>query len=194
MSNRFGSLIRIGRESHGLSQVDLVRRLGYANLSKGIRRLSTLEEHGRASPNFLRKIVANLGLEMATLKTAYQQDQWDRAEAYEDWLDEPVIPTLSTFSVVEIFLPIPEKFQVPLHGIVSVYPALEAYALEEAKKGIWSQTLWLRLNRRWHVSITGPRAEEMIIRRSSARWDKPEPRLGTFLREGRGSPLAFQVE
>lgn len=74
----------------GLSVAEVVRRLGYTNVSKGIRRIEAFEEAGYVDSTLLTRLAAVLEIDKKTLNRLAYKD-------YRDWfaiVNPPVAPCL----------------------------------------------------------------------------------------------------
>ena len=68
-----------------LSLTQLARMVGYANVSKGHRRIDMFERTGHAIPILFAKLTAALGIDERTRNRLEYQD-------YKDWLGTPANP------------------------------------------------------------------------------------------------------
>lgn len=98
--------------------------LGYANLSKGARRIMEFERTGVATPLDLPLRMAEiLGVESATVKALIQRDYAD----WQAWLNEPVPMRL----VIRIMAGVCAEVRLP--SSVATTEEAEAYARQFAK-------------------------------------------------------------
>jgi len=104
-----------------LSLAQLARTLGYANVSKGVRKIDEFERTGCCHPDLFAKLSAALGIDERTRNRLAYQD-------YIDWLRTPANP------------PTPYLLRTGLRGCIGVPEELttveemERYAADYAKK------------------------------------------------------------
>lgn len=73
--------IKQARNSAGLSNLELVRRMGFRNTNKALRRLQHFEHSGQLAPIYRQKIIQVLGLNKADIEQIEQQHsdhQWSQ--------------------------------------------------------------------------------------------------------------------
>ena len=104
-----------------LSLTQLARIIGYANLSKGYRRIDTFERTGTCHPVLFAKLTAALGITEVEIRAAEYLD-------YKQWLATPANP------------PTPYLLCSPIRGCIGL-PAelttvaeMERYAADYAKR------------------------------------------------------------
>jgi hypothetical protein len=114
----------------GLSLAQLAKMVGYANVSKGYRKLDLFERTGQCHPLLFAKLMAALNIDERTQNRLAYQD-------YKDWLATPANP------------PTPYLLRSPIRGCLSVPEELntikemERYAAEQAMRHGTSVTLVL---------------------------------------------------
>ena len=90
-NNHLGRHFQARRLELGLSLGEVARRLGYANVSKGARRVLALEEVGQCcTQEFLVKLMGVLGVDRAVVQELLDRDRAEYVEAWEQWVSEPV--------------------------------------------------------------------------------------------------------
>jgi hypothetical protein len=85
MQSHLGTYFRRTRIANGISLGDLAQQIGYRNLSKGCRRIATLETTGRARGDLIDRLAAALGIDGTTVEQLRQMD----FRAWEEWADDP---------------------------------------------------------------------------------------------------------
>jgi transcriptional regulator with XRE-family HTH domain len=90
MSNHLGRYFRDRREALGLGRGEVARRLGYANASRGCRRLNDVEDGRRVHPDFLRRLMDVLGIEPQVVQDLIDRDRQEYVAEWHRWADEPV--------------------------------------------------------------------------------------------------------
>ena len=138
------------RTAKGMSAAALAKMVGYANVSRGVRRIDTFERTGVAHPDLLTKLAAALDVDQATFtKLAY--------EDYRDWyaaVNKPGTP----YMVRRILFGggvrrLPEKLKT--------VEAMEAYASDFAWK--WGTDVCLILNQRIKVWFSSDGSFKEVI-------------------------------
>jgi len=74
-ASHLGQYVRQRREAMGLNRGQLAARIGYRNLTKGIRRIMNLESYGACREEFLREVQRILGLDDEQVRLAIRQDR-----------------------------------------------------------------------------------------------------------------------
>jgi transcriptional regulator with XRE-family HTH domain len=119
MSNHLGDYLKARREQLGLRRSEVVRRLGYANLSRGARRLCDVEEGRWVNLDFLRRLMGLLQIEPQVVKELVERDRQEYVAAWEKWADEP-IPMQAVVRCIPGFMAstkMPDDVTTPEHAI-----------------------------------------------------------------------------
>jgi hypothetical protein len=127
-SNHLGQYLKARREALGLGRGEVVRRLGYTNLSRGSRRLSDLEEGRWANRDFLRRLTGVLRVGPQVVQGLIDRDRQEYVDAWNRWADEPV-PIQAVVRCLPGFM---AGLQVP-DGVTTPEQAL-TWAVETAKR------------------------------------------------------------
>lgn len=139
-----GDHFRQLRLTHGLTLAQTAKLLGYRNTAKGCRRVSTLEDRGRAHPILLAKLGNLLGVSAATIDELAKQDYDDFVQRWNAWADQPIEP----YTVIKL---IPAVYmQRPVPRRVRTREAAEKWATGLARK--WNKTVclvWTRRSSTW---------------------------------------------
>jgi hypothetical protein len=104
-----------------LSLAQLARTLGYANVSKGVRKIDEFERAGRCHPDLFAKLTATLGIESATISRLRYAD-------FKAWIHTSANP------------PTPYLLRSPIRGCLGVPEELttieemEKYAADQARR------------------------------------------------------------
>ncbi|WP_149472019.1 hypothetical protein [Roseomonas genomospecies 6] len=125
-----------------LSRADLARRLGYSNISKGLRRLDHLLSTGD-DPTLVPKIASALGIEHAAVEQALAATQKERAATREQAARQREERDRATFRqhvLVQTERQIPE----PIFVAVIAYEALKRIVLpdEVAQSTLSERIAW----------------------------------------------------
>ena len=123
-----------------LSQAQLARMLGYANVSKGVRKIDTFERKGECHPILFAKLTEVLQIDKRSrIRAAY--------EDYKDWLAKPANP------------PTPYLLRSPIRGCIGLPKELttaeemEQYAADHAKRHgvpvclVLSNRIWVKFDK-----------------------------------------------
>lgn len=96
MKSKLGDYIHRARCRRRLSPQDIARDLGYSSrrCAKGARRLMQLETCGIEEPNFTRRVIALLALDLDHAHTLAEADEVARRESLHRWADERIEPLL----------------------------------------------------------------------------------------------------
>ena len=130
MTTHVAAHFRKRRLEMHLSLAQLARIVGYANISKGVRKIDTLERKGECHPILFAKLMAALGIDERTRSRLAYED-------YKEWLATPANP------------PTPYMLRSPIRGCLGVPEELktveemERYAADYARRGGWSVCLVL---------------------------------------------------
>lgn len=114
----------------GLSVAQLARKVGYANVSKGHRKIDAFERTGECHPILFGKLMEVLQIDERSRMQATYED-------YKDWLAAPANP------------PAPYMLRSPIRGCLGVPEELETvedierYAADYARRGGWNVCLVL---------------------------------------------------
>ena len=120
-----------------LSLAQLAKMVGYANISKGYRKIDFFERHGQCHPMLFAKLAAALGIDERTRSQLAYED-------YKDWLASPANP------------PTPYLLRSPIRGCLGVPEELktveemEKYAADYARNCgtevclVLTNRIWLR--------------------------------------------------
>ena len=131
-----------------LSLTELARLVGYANVSKGYRRIDTFERTGCCHPVLFAKLTAALGISEAEVKAAEHAD-------YVDWLRAPANP------------PTPYLLRSPIRGCiglpkeVATVEEMEEYAADYARQH--RTPVCLVLNKRIYVRFAENGALKEVV-------------------------------
>jgi|SRR6202158_4940278 len=94
MPTRTGAYLAEQRRTKHLSPQRLAAALGYTNLAKGANRILALERDGNAVDGLLDNIINVLGLDHDQVHALVAEDRRLFEEAWQHWVDEPVVPEL----------------------------------------------------------------------------------------------------
>ncbi len=114
----------------GLSVAQLARMVGYANVSKGYRKIDAFERTGECHTILFGKLMETLQVDERTQSRLAYED-------YKDWLATPANP------------PAPYMLRSPIRGCLGVPEELETikeieqYAADYARRGGWNVCLVL---------------------------------------------------
>jgi hypothetical protein len=113
-----------------LSLTQLARMVGYANVSKGYRKIDDFERTGRCHPELFAKLAAALGIDEATRNRLAYED-------YKDWLCTPANPPTPHLlrSGLRACLDVPEELKT--------VEEMEKYAADYARRNGAAVTLVL---------------------------------------------------
>lgn len=103
MGKHLGNYLMARREEHGWTLGHVARRLGYANVSKGARRVHLMEQGETVSPDLLAKLVPLLGIESAQVEALIAQDRHEFVAAWKKWADEPLPIEIVVRSIPGVF-------------------------------------------------------------------------------------------
>ena len=121
MPTHVAKYFRKRRSEMGLSLVQLAKKVGYANVSKGYRKIDQFERTGRCHSVLFGKLMEALQIDERLLAQAAYTD-------YRDWLAAPANP------------PAPYLLRSPIRGCLGVPEELktvaemEQYAADHAKR------------------------------------------------------------
>lgn len=90
MGTHLGDYLRSRRDERGWTLGEAARRLGYANVSKGARRVRLLEAGEAVLPDILAKLVSLYGVDPGEVEKLIARDRAASVAAWERWADEPV--------------------------------------------------------------------------------------------------------
>jgi transcriptional regulator with XRE-family HTH domain len=128
MSNHLGDYIKARREALGLRRSEVVRRLGYANLSRGSRRLCDVEGGRWVNRDFLRRLMGVLQVGPEAVRELIDRDRQEYVAAWNQWADEPV-PVQAVVRCLPGFMAsikLPDDVTTPEQAV--------AWAVETAKR------------------------------------------------------------
>jgi hypothetical protein len=140
MTTHMAEHFRKRRLEMRLSLAGLARTVGYANVTKGVRRIDAFERTGRCHPVLFAKLAAALQVDVRTRNRLAYAD-------YRDWLASPANP------------PTPYMLQSPVRGCIGVPEELktveemERYAAGYARRH--ATDLCLVIDRRIRVMFAG---------------------------------------
>jgi transcriptional regulator with XRE-family HTH domain len=165
LGTHMGEFLKVRREERGWTLGDVARRLGYANLTKGARRVHLTEEGESLSPDLLPKLAHLLGIAPGRIEELHAQDRQEYVAAWERWADEPVpiqivvrcIPGVFGNHAVPAWLKTPEE--------------MVTYAQEYARR--IGKKVFVVLSRRVTVSLN--EAGEVTSRHEATPDDDPRP-------------------
>ncbi len=130
MTTHVAAYFKERRLENGLSLAQLARMVGYANVSKGYRKIDAFERTGECHPLLFAKLMEVLQIDEKTRMQAAYED-------YKDWLTSPANP------------PTPYMLRSPIRGCIGVPEELETveemeqFAADYARRGGWSVCLVL---------------------------------------------------
>lgn len=145
MGTHLGDFLKARREERGWTLGDVARRLGYANVTKGARRLHLMEKGEAVFPDLLEKLVPLLGIDPAQVEELHAQDSREYVAAWERWADEPVPIQIVVRCIPGVFgnHAVPAELTTPEEVV--------AYAQEYARR--IGKKVFVVLSRRVTVSI-----------------------------------------
>ena len=123
-----------------LSLAQLARMVGYANVSKGYRKIDLFERMGHCHPELFAKLTVALGIDEWTRKRLEYED-------YKDWLAAPANP------------PAPYLLRSPIRGCIGLPEELttvaemEQYAADYARRHgaavclVLSRRIWMKFDK-----------------------------------------------
>lgn len=133
MTNQLGRYIEAERCRRGVSRGELARQLG-ASTPRQISRLANgivrLEREGGATQGLCDDIVHVLGLDAAEVRRLAAEDDRERAERFQRWLDEPVRPVIYVRWIPGVV----GRVRVPVEYAELPRAVLEAYAADFARQ------------------------------------------------------------
>src|ERR1700677_1960919 len=88
MTNHIGKYFRAKRLELGLGQV--VRLLGYRNISKGANKVHYFEEHGSIRKDLLQTLMTILSIDPHIVRALASKDRDEYLREWETWVNEPV--------------------------------------------------------------------------------------------------------
>ena len=91
----FGKLLEKTRKEKGLTKKDLVIKLGYTNITKGIRRIDSIEDGDMIEP-----IVSNVMEILEVTQEERANCEKQMAEKVREWIDS--LPPLKPYLVVRV--------------------------------------------------------------------------------------------
>ncbi len=146
MGTHLGDFLKARREERGWTLGDVARRLGYANITKGARRLHLMEEGEVVSPDLLAKLVPLMGVDPGRIKELHAQDRREYLAAWERWADEPVPVQIVVRCIAGVFgnHAVPAELKTP----EEVVAYAQGYARRIGKR------VFVVLSRRLTVSIS----------------------------------------
>ena len=130
MATHVAKYFRKRRSEMGLSLVQLAKKVGYGNVSKGYRKIDAFERTGRCHPVLFSKLMEALQIGERLLAQAAYTD-------YRDWLAAPANP------------PTPYLLRSPIRGCLGLpddlttVEEMERYAADQARRHGTSVTLVL---------------------------------------------------
>lgn len=147
MRSQLADCFQQGRKERGLSLAELVRLIGYQNITKGSNRIGKFEERGEVHRDLLLKLADALDIEKVTIDTLIEQDRREFVRVWNEWANDPIRPHI----VVRLIPAVYKRSELP-DGIVSIEEA-EIIAAETARK--WNRRVCLTWSRRisiWFAS------------------------------------------
>ena len=146
MTNYMGEWFWGRRGERQWPLAEVARRLGYANVSKGCRKVLAVEREGVADGDFLRRLAGVLGISEGVIVYLTRQDRLAYLKAWEEWADQPTTIRVVLRAVPGFMLEIaaPEGVTTPDAAI--------AFAQDHAAR--LHKKVFVILSRRESVGIT----------------------------------------
>lgn len=128
--NPLQRLVHEAIRSQGMTRAELARRMGYTNISKGLRRLDALLYDLEGSDRLLPLLQKALSLPDAQLKVAVSQLQEKRI-AEERARFKPIIQVIPATTPSPIFVAalVPRLLNIPVPGDLPSLPADEEFSI-----------------------------------------------------------------
>ena len=145
MTTNLSRFIKEERVKQGLNYAEVSRRMGYKNISRGMRRAIDLEREDVVHPEVLERIVVALNLDRDHINALIKKDREVQEEEFEKWLSEPIQP----YYILRIIPTIYQSCDLPGH--FSTEEEIAEYVAEIAKEK--QKQALLCLSRREKISI-----------------------------------------
>jgi len=160
--SKLGEFLRAERLKKSLSLGQLASLVGYRNIAKGARRLTSLEQSGTGKSDLLVNIASALNLDWMTVESLAEEDRQQRLCEWEAWVNEPVPMEL----IVRVMAAVYARHSLPAE--VTTPEQAEAWACEFARDQ--RRQVCLILSRRHSVWID---AEGQVYSRTEATPGEP---------------------
>jgi transcriptional regulator with XRE-family HTH domain len=139
------SYLKSERLKHKLDTAQLAEKIGYRNITKGMRRILDLEREGIAPPSLLKKVVDVLELDAGYIDSLIRKDREAYEAEYERWVNEPIKMYYTIRMMPTIYL----RYDLPTN--IKTEDEAIYYVSDIAKKK--KCLAWLNLSRREIVFI-----------------------------------------
>ncbi len=90
MVNNLSQYVKEQRQARNLNRAELAKLMGYSNVTKGMNRITALENGQDLHPEILEKIIKALNLDRKKVETLLQSEKQEYEKAFEEWADTPV--------------------------------------------------------------------------------------------------------
>ncbi len=146
MTTNLSRFVKQGRIKQGLGYAELSKKMGYTNVSKGMRRITDIERGEPFHPDILNRIVSALELDQDHIDALVLKDRQEYEEEFEKWLSVPIEPYYTLRMMPTIYLSYDMPGNFPTEEQAAEYVA--KIAKEKHAKA------WLSLSRREQIYIT----------------------------------------
>ena len=126
--SHLGQYIRNERRKQGWTPQRLAIVIGYRNCDKGARRILAFEQTGMDRVGLADRVVRVLKLDRTVLAELIRQDEEQRLEAFERWVNVPIKPYMTVRWFPGFYS------DVHLPSSIRTHVDVEAYACRFAKK------------------------------------------------------------
>ena len=145
MTTNLSRFIKEERVKQGLNYAEVSRRMGYKNISRGMRRAIDLEREGVVHPEVLERVIDALDLDRNIIDRCIKEDNEQKRREFEEWLSEPIQP----YYILRIIPTIYQSYDIPVNfpKEEQIINYVAGIAKEKHKQAL------LCLSRRENVSI-----------------------------------------
>jgi hypothetical protein len=137
MNSRLGGYFREVRLARGLSVGSLARQIGYQNVNKGCRRITTFERTGRSKGDLLSRLASALEIDDAMIRELRDADRG----AWEEWADAADQP--KPYVVLRLLPAIYSKVGLP-DDVMTREDAEHFASTVAAQRGMQTCLVWNR--------------------------------------------------